>query len=116
MNDKLPNNGNGSDVLTAYIRELRKRPMTKLSRAEATLLIGDSPFIKLETNPENPCSGGRPREDKLATMARELKDQGKSCKEIKKIVESTTNDHRSEDAYRKLAAQNRKKPCLKLIP
>jgi hypothetical protein len=116
MNDKLPNNGNGSDVLTAYIRELRKRPMTKLSRAEATLLIRDSLSIKLETNPENPWSGGRPREDKLAEMVCELRNQGKSYKEIKQIVESTTNDHRSEDAYRKLAAQNRKKPCLKFIP
>lgn len=53
--------------------------------------------------------GGRPREDKLAAKVCDLKDKGKTFKEIKELLEQTTHDHRSEDAYRKLAGSRKRK-------
>jgi len=95
---------------------MRDKPMSELTDGQKEDFIRDSENISYSYRGHDPKTdkvvehlefrrlrGGRPREDKLKAKVRELRAKGKTFKQIKALVEQTTHDHRSEDAYRKLA-------------
>jgi hypothetical protein len=107
---------------SSKIARLRKKPtmMNELTDLEMLTLILDDGSHVVEAKGKGQHfifkseprrhRGGRPREDELRAKVQRLQAEGKTNPQIKAIVEKENKEHRSPDAYRKLAG--RKPPKL----